>query len=109
MKYVPRPYQRAISEYILSHPRCAIWAEMGLGKSAATLTALNDLHFLGELKGPVLILAPLRVAWFHQPYLAKMIPTGELVRLRGKVSERNGKKQVANPVAGGFEAEINLA
>ena len=40
----------------------------------------------------------LRVAWFHQPYLAKMIPTGELVRLRGKVSERNGKKQVANPV-----------
>ena len=39
----------------------------------------------------------LRVAWFHQPYLAKMIPTGTLVRLRGKVTERNGRKQVANP------------
>lgn len=40
----------------------------------------------------------LRVAWFHQPYLAKMIPLNELVRLRGKVSERNGRKYVANPV-----------
>ena len=61
----------------------------------------------------------LRVAWFHQPYLAKMIPTGELVRLRGKVSEKNGKKQVANPVvekaagipfmlAGGFPAQAGV-
>ncbi len=40
----------------------------------------------------------LRVVWFHQPYLAKMIPTGALVRLRGKVTERNGKKYIANPV-----------
>ncbi len=39
----------------------------------------------------------LRVAWFHQPYLAKMIPVGQLVRLRGKISERNGRKYVANP------------
>ncbi|PIR85191.1 DNA helicase RecG [Candidatus Kaiserbacteria bacterium CG10_big_fil_rev_8_21_14_0_10_45_20] len=40
----------------------------------------------------------LRVVWFHQPYLAKMIQEGELVRIRGKVTERNGKKYVANPV-----------
>lgn len=39
----------------------------------------------------------LRVAWFHQPYLAKMVPEGETVRLRGKISERNGRKYVANP------------
>src|SRR3989344_318275 len=39
----------------------------------------------------------LRAVWFHQPYLAKMIPTGELVRLRGKISEKNGRKSVANP------------
>jgi len=40
-----------------------------------------------------------RIVWFHQPYLAKMIRTGELVRLQGKVTERNGKKYIANPVA----------
>jgi ATP-dependent DNA helicase RecG len=39
----------------------------------------------------------LRVVWFHQPYLAKMIPVNEPVRLRGKVAERNGRKYVANP------------
>jgi ATP-dependent DNA helicase RecG len=38
-----------------------------------------------------------RVAWFHQPYLAKMVPVNALVRLRGKISERNGRKYVANP------------
>ena len=40
----------------------------------------------------------IRVVWFHQPYLAKMIHTGELIRLQGKVTERNGKKYIANPV-----------
>ncbi len=39
----------------------------------------------------------IRVVWFHQPYLAKMIPVNSLVRLRGKITERNGRKQVANP------------
>ncbi len=38
-----------------------------------------------------------KVTWFHQPYLAKMIPTGQLVRLRGKVTERSGRKYIANP------------
>ncbi len=41
----------------------------------------------------------IRVVWFHQPYLAKMIHTGELMRLQGKVTERNGKRYIANPVA----------
>ena len=40
----------------------------------------------------------LKVAWFHQPYLAKMIPINETVRLRGKITERNGRKNVANPL-----------
>lgn len=39
----------------------------------------------------------MRVVWFHQPYLAKMIPTDALVRLRGKVSVKNGRKSVVNP------------
>lgn len=39
----------------------------------------------------------LRVMWFHQPYLAKMIPVGELVRVRGKITERSGRKYLANP------------
>lgn len=41
----------------------------------------------------------IRVTWFHQPYLAKMIPTEQLVRIRGKVTEKNGRKYIANPTA----------
>ncbi len=39
----------------------------------------------------------LRVMWFHQPYLAKMVPLNKLVRVSGKISERDGKKYLANP------------
>ncbi|MBV9349684.1 MAG: ATP-dependent DNA helicase RecG [Patescibacteria group bacterium] len=42
--------------------------------------------------------ATMRIVWFHQPYLAKMIPVGSLVRLRGKVAEKNGRKTIANPI-----------
>jgi ATP-dependent DNA helicase RecG len=39
----------------------------------------------------------LRIVWFHQPYLAKMVPTNELVRLRGTLTVGKGKKYIANP------------
>lgn len=35
----------------------------------------------------------IQIVWFNQPYLAKMIPEGALVRVEGKVSERR-KNQV---------------
>lgn len=40
----------------------------------------------------------IRIVWFHQPYLAKMVPVNELVRLRGTVTASNGRKYIANPV-----------
>ena len=40
----------------------------------------------------------IRVMWFHQPYLAKMVPTDTLVRLRGTVSQSSSGKYIANPV-----------
>ena len=58
--FTPRLYQTTITNYILDHSRCAIWASMGLGKSAATLQALDLISVVEE--GPTLIIAPLRVA-----------------------------------------------
>ena len=40
----------------------------------------------------------IRIVWFHQPYLAKMVPVNELVRVRGTVTASNGRKYIANPV-----------
>lgn len=60
MKFTPRPYQQVIIDRILDQPRVGIWAGMGLGKTAATLTALDILSLVEN--GPALVLAPLRVA-----------------------------------------------
>lgn len=47
-------------DHIAEHPRCAVFAAMGSGKTVATLVATKGAKLLDE--GPVLILAPRRVA-----------------------------------------------
>jgi len=39
----------------------------------------------------------IKIIWFHQAYLAKMIAEGSNVRVEGKVSERNGGLYFSNP------------
>jgi SNF2 family DNA or RNA helicase len=71
MKFTPRPYQSLMIEHIVSRPRCALWAGMGLGKTVATLTALDCLYLAGMEEKPTLVLAPLRVARSVWPEEAK--------------------------------------
>ena len=59
--YIAKPYGHIITNRIIEQPRTAIWASMGMGKTVATLTALDQMFLAGE-DGPVLVLAPLRVA-----------------------------------------------
>jgi SNF2 family DNA or RNA helicase len=58
--FVARPYQKLITDHILSTDRCAVWAGMGMGKTTSTLNAV-DTVLLCE-SAPVLVVAPLRVA-----------------------------------------------
>ena len=62
MKYSPHSYQRYATEFIKDTPACAIFLDMGLGKTSITLTALNDLLFDSFEVHKVLVIAPLRVA-----------------------------------------------
>ncbi len=39
----------------------------------------------------------IKIVWFHQAYLAKMLHEGGSVRIEGKVSERNGELYFSNP------------
>lgn len=59
--FTPRVYQKLIISHIITHPRCALFVSMGMGKTSSTLAALEYLKAMGE---PVraLVLAPLRVA-----------------------------------------------
>jgi SNF2 family DNA or RNA helicase len=62
MKYSPHSYQRYATEFIKDTPACAIFLDMGLGKTSITPTALNDLLFDSFDVHKVLVIAPLRVA-----------------------------------------------
>lgn len=62
MKYSPHSYQRYATEFIKDTPACAIFLDMGLGKTSITLTAINDLLFDSFEVHKVLVIAPLRVA-----------------------------------------------
>lgn len=85
-------YQLRAVDFIKDRKRCALWLDMGLGKSVTTLTAAADL-IDSFLVSRVLVIAPLRVAnsvwkqealnWKHLRHLSVKVATGsEKARLR---------------------------
>lgn len=60
--FIPREPQKLIINFILDKPRCNIWGSMGLGKTSATLAALDIAYMSGIYTAKTLIIAPLRVA-----------------------------------------------
>lgn len=61
MHFQPHPYQARAIDHILYHPYCALWLQMGLGKTVCTLTAIHMLKLTMEVN-KVLIIAPKSVA-----------------------------------------------
>lgn len=61
-KFIPRPYQRYAYNQIIEKPATALMLDMGMGKTAITLTAINDLLYDYFDVAKVLVIAPLRVA-----------------------------------------------
>lgn len=60
MIFKPYEYQEAIVDFALKNERCAIWADMGMGKTSACLMILDILSLLEDYR--CLVIAPLRVA-----------------------------------------------
>lgn len=61
MIYKPYEYQQVALKWVLSHPRCGLFLDMGLGKSVITLTAIQQLIDECEISR-VLVVAPKKVA-----------------------------------------------
>lgn len=59
--FTPHPYQHLMIEHALVHPRCALWAGMGMGKTSSGL-AIIDMVLMSGHATKILVLAPLRVA-----------------------------------------------
>ena len=62
MNFNPYPHQRAGIDWIVERPACAILWGMGTGKTVTTLTAIDTLLYDCLEQGPVLVIAPKRVA-----------------------------------------------
>lgn len=92
------PYQLAAKDHILRTPKCGLFLDMGLGKTVATLTAINELMFDYMEIRTVLVVAPKRVAqsvwtsevkkWGHLNHL-------KVVRVIG--DEKQRKKALKEP------------
>lgn len=61
MHFKPHPYQEHAISWILEHPHCGLFLDMGLGKTVITLSAVKQLIDSLEVF-KVLVVAPLRVA-----------------------------------------------
>lgn len=62
MQYKPYPHQSAGIEWIIHRPACALLWGMGTGKTVTTLTAIDQILNDCLEDGPVLVIAPKRVA-----------------------------------------------
>lgn len=61
MNYKPYDYQRTATRWILQHPRCGLFLDMGLGKTVSTLTAVQEMIDDCEITR-TLVVAPKKVA-----------------------------------------------
>ncbi|MBU3155165.1 DEAD/DEAH box helicase [Clostridium estertheticum] len=90
MQFVPHEYQQYAITHIMDHEASGLFLDMGLGKTVTTLTAIDELLFLGDVD-KVLVIAPLRVAedtwsteiekWDHLSHL-------RISKVLGKPKER---------------------
>ena len=87
------PYQQRAIDFIWKVKRCALFMDVGLGKTSSALSALVDLIDFGLVKKTIIV-APLRVAkftwgaecakWSHLNHLDIGVITGE-VKLKERI------------------------
>lgn len=96
-KFEPLEHQKLMIDFGLSRDRCALFAGMGLGKSASTLKILSERFFNGQIRG-ALIIAPKRVSNLTWPEEIKKWDISNHMRvcnLRNAIVSAKTKKQKA--------------
>lgn len=84
-------YQEVARDWLIERKHAALFLEPGLGKTVSTISALAELHMLGEV-GRVLIVAPKRVAtdtwpeelekWGHLHSFTHAVAAGGVLKKR---------------------------
>lgn len=60
-------YQITAKNFIMQHPKCGLFLDVGFGKTIITLSAIQDLCLQGQISGHILIVAPKAVAMSTWP------------------------------------------
>lgn len=92
-------YQKYGVEHIMRHSHCALFLDMGLGKTVTTLTAINRLIYEELEISKVLIVAPKRVAenvwtaeiakWAHLNHLTATKIVGKAKQRKAALKEKS--------------------
>lgn len=127
MEYTAHPYQDRAHKHLIDNPESLLFLEMGLGKTIATLTALEELFFDRFEAQTVLVVAPLRViqlVWAQEAKKWDHTKDFRVIKLHGKdklsnLSEFAGiylinyeglawlKKQVKTPAGQAFFKKLD--
>ena len=105
MKYQPHEYQKRATQFIIDNRYCALFLDMGLGKTVSTLTAIDVLKNDYLEIDKVLVIAPKSVAlntwsgetakWDHLRKLRISVAMGTAAQ-RTKAIERDADIYVTN-------------
>ena len=90
-QFNPYPHQVAGINWILDHPAAGLFWGMGTGKTVTTLTAIDRLLYDHLEDGPVLVIAPKRVAedtWSKETAKWEHLKHLRVVKVMGSVKQR---------------------
>ena len=98
MRFAPYPHQQAGIDWLIERPAaCLLWG-MGTGKTVTTLTALDQILFDLMEDGPVLVIAPKRVAentWSKETAKWEHLQHLRIAKIMGTQAERLKALQAA--------------
>jgi SNF2 family DNA or RNA helicase len=83
-------YQNSALDVVLNKKKCALFLDMGLGKTTTTLTAIHDLYYNFSVER-ILIIAPLKVAnnvWHKEAQKWEHLQELDIAIATGSVNER---------------------
>jgi len=83
-------YQNSALDVVLNKKKCALFLDMGLGKTTTTLTAIHDLYYNFSVER-ILIIAPLKVAnnvWHKEAQKWEHLQDLDIAIATGSVNER---------------------
>ncbi len=95
--YLPSRYgEKALLKHIIETKNGEFAEVCGRVVSSKTLKSFHS----GVPMGEMIIeddTGKIKAIWFHQPYMAKKVPEGGFVKLKGQINEKKGQRSIVNP------------